>query len=350
MDNPSTTVVGLDVSDRWTHVFRTKHGCPDEGERSKIRTRKSPLEEYFRSLPPVSTIILEVGPHSRWIYHLALECGMGHEIIVANARKLRFIYAGTCKTDQLDAEALARVGCLQPQLLHPVHHRSAAAQEDLNVLLARDTLIQVRTKLINTVRGLIKASGREPLASVDTAHFVRRHGAFLVGLGQEHYTCLVRTLEETQAQIEELDRRLIVLADSYPATEVLRQVFGVGPITALAFILVIEDPDRFHSTRKVGAYLGLVPKIDQSGEVNPKLGITKAGHPMLRRLLVQCAHRIMRTDGPDTSLQRHGHKIRARKDKGASKRAAVAVARKLSVVLLTLWKTGEVYDPLRQAA
>ena len=151
-------------------------------------------------------------------------------------------------------------------------------------------------------------------------------------------------------QIEELDQRLAVLADSYPATTVLRQVFGVGPITALAFVLVIEDPERFHSARKVGAYLGLTPKVDQSGASNPKLGITKAGHPMLRRLLVQCSHRIMRKDGPDTSLQRHGHKVRSSGDKGASKRAAVAVARKLSVVLLTLWKTGEVYEPLRKAA
>jgi transposase len=275
---------------------------------------------------------------------------MGHDVIVANARKLRFIYAGTCKTDQLDAEALARVGCLQPQLLHPVHHRSRAAQEDLNVLQARDTLIEVRTKLINTIRGLIKASGREPLARVDAAHFVVRHGALLMSMDQEQFTCLVRTLEATQAQIEELDRRLVALADSYPATEILRQVFGVGPITALAFILVIEDPDRFPCTRKVGAYLGLVPRIDQSGEVNPKLGITKAGHPMLRRLLVQCAHRMMRADAPDSSLKRHGLKIRASKDKGASKRAAVAVARKLAVVLLTLWKTGAVYEPLRQAA
>lgn len=126
----------------------------------------------------------------------------------------------------------------------------------------------------------------------------------------------------------------------------MQQVAGVGPLTALAFVLVIEDPERFRKSREVGPYLGLVPRQSQSGEQAPQLPITKAGDPLLRRLLVQSAHYILGPFGPDSELRRWGLRLAGAGSSRARRRAVVAVARKLAVLLHRLWVTGEVYQPL----
>src|SRR5438876_37999 len=137
-------------------------------------------------------------------------------------------------------------------------------------------------------------------------------------------------------------------AQSYPETARLRQVTGVGPVTALAYVVVLDDPTRFRRSRAVGAYLGLRPRRSQSGEQDPQLRITKAGNPFLRRLVVQAAHYILGPHGPDCDLRRHGERIAARGGKNAKKRAVIAVARKLAVLLHHLWISGAVYEPLIQ--
>jgi transposase len=114
-------------------------------------------------------------------------------------------------------------------------------------------------------------------------------------------------------------------------------------------VLTLEDPYRFEKSRTVGAYLGLVPARDQSGDSNPQRHISKEGDKMLRRLLVGSAHYILGPFGKDSDLRRHGEKIASRGAKNAKKRAAVAVARKLSVLLHRLWVSGEVYEPLYNA-
>ena len=124
----------------------------------------------------------------------------------------------------------------------------------------------------------------------------------------------------------------------------------MGPITALTFVLTIEDPGRFPKNREVAAYLGLVPRQRDSGKRQPQLGISRSGDPGLRRLLVQAAHYILGAFGPDTDLHRWGERYAGTGAGNAKKRAIVAVARRLAVLLLALWKTGEVYEPLRQAA
>jgi transposase len=133
--------------------------------------------------------------------------------------------------------------------------------------------------------------------------------------------------------------------EHYPETHHLRQVSGVGPITALAYVLTLDDPDRFRKSREVAPALGLVPKRDQSGDRDPQLRITKTGDSYLRRLLVGSAQYILGPFGPDCDLRRWGLKLAQRGGKNAKKRAVVAVARKLAVLLHHLWVTGEVYDP-----
>ena len=150
-------------------------------------------------------------------------------------------------------------------------------------------------------------------------------------------------------RIRKYDRKLEAISkESYPETSLLRQVEGIGPLTALTFVLTIEDPYRFEKSRSVGAYLGLVPARDQSGDRDPReKRISKEGEEMLRKLLVSCAHYILGPFGSDSDLRRHGQKIASRGGKNAKKRAVVAVARKLAVLLHSLWMSAEVYEPLR---
>ena len=149
-------------------------------------------------------------------------------------------------------------------------------------------------------------------------------------------------------RIKDYDRRLeTICQERYPETELLRQVEGIGPLTALTFVLTLEDPYRFEKSRSVGAYLGLVPARDQSGDRDPQRRISKEGDELLRKLLVSCAHYILGPFGSDSDLRRHGEKIASRGAKNAKKRAVVAVARKLAVVLHSLWVSGEIYEPLR---
>jgi transposase len=156
--------------------------------------------------------------------------------------------------------------------------------------------------------------------------------------------CLIANLSE---EIKFYDQRIEQLAgEKYMHTKLLRQVTGVGPVTALAYVLTLETPLRFARSRDVGPYLGLVPKQEDSGDIQPQLGISKAGDRMLRKLLVGSAHYILGPFGPDTDLRRFGMKLYEHGGKNARKRATVAVARKLAVLLHRLWISGEVYRPL----
>ena len=157
--------------------------------------------------------------------------------------------------------------------------------------------------------------------------------------------------EELSDRIKVYDERIEKLGrEKYEHTELLRQVKGVGPLTSLAYVLTLENPDRFRKSRDVGAYLGLAPQQEDSGDSQPQLGISKAGDMMLRRLLVGSAQYILGPFGPDTDLRRQGLRLCERGGKNAKKRAAVAVARKLAVLLHRLWLSGEVYEPLRHGA
>jgi transposase len=157
----------------------------------------------------------------------------------------------------------------------------------------------------------------------------------------EQIGSLTERIRDYERQLERISK------ERYPETDLLRQVEGIGPLTALTFVLTLEEPYRFEKSRSVGAYsLGLVPATDQSGDRDPQRRISKEGDQMLRKLLVGSAHYILGPFGSDSDLRRHGEKIASRGGKNAKKRAAVAVARKLAVLLHRLWISGELYDPL----
>lgn len=284
---------------------------------------------------------MEAGTHSPWISRMLND--MGLTVYVGNPRKLRVIWDSIDKSDARDARILGMVCRVEPRLLHPLRHRSQQAQADLSMIKSRDTLVKSRTQLINHARGLIKANGdRFPTCS--SSAFANRCRRLVPFELQSALGPIFDTLHNLNEQIKKLDRQIEQLSiDRYPETQRLRQIPGIGPITAPSFVLTIEDPKRFSKSRQVGAYLGLTPRKDQSGGTDKQLRITKAGNTYLRKLLVGRAQFILGPLGPESNLQQYGTLIGARGGKNAKKRAAVAVARKLSVLMHRLWVTGESY-------
>jgi len=266
---------------------------------------------------------------------------------VANARQVRLISHSTRKDDKLDARVLARLARVDPELLRPIRHRSEKAQEHLLAIRVRAAMVDARTSLVNAARGFAKASGeRLPACDADSLD-VETMGALPAGL-KERLRPLLEQIESLTAKIKEADQQLEHIARTeYPETRLLRQVSGVGVLIALTFVLTVEDSARFEKSRDVGCYVGLRPKRSESGQSQPELRITKEGDSYLRKMLVQGAHLILGRRGPDTDLKRWGLKLAARGGKNQKKRAVVAVARKLAILLHRLWVTAEVYRPLR---
>jgi transposase len=337
---------GIDIGDRYSHLCLLDTESGEVIEEGRILTNHSAFEKRFSGSKPMR-IAIETGTHSPWISRMLQECG--HDVLVANARKVRLIYGEGRKNDKIDAEKLARLARLDPKLLAPVKHRGEASQAHLALLRSRDALVSARTKLVNHVRGAVKSFGaRLPKCTAESFHNrVAEH------LPQELVPALgpvLETIASLTEHIREYDRRLESIAkEIYPETNLLRQVRGVGVLSALAFVLTLEDPSRFAKSREVGAYLGLVPATEQSGKSDPEKHISKHGNKMMRKLLVSSAHYILGPFGEDSDLRRHGEKIASRGGKNSKKRAVVAVARKLSVLLHRLWVTAEVYDPLYNA-
>jgi transposase len=312
---------------------------------SSTPTTKKGMTQTFAKMPR-SRVSLEVGTHSAWISRLL--AGFGHEVIVANARRVRAISESNSKDDRMDAQLLARLARVDPALLYPIRHRGQPAQQHLTMIRSRAALVDGRTALVNTARGLVKSMG-ERLGKCDTDQMGVEKLSALPAEEQAALRPLLETVEAVTKHIQEYDQQIAEIArKQYPETALLQQVSGVGQLIALTFILTLEDRNRFERSRDVGAYLGLRPKRKESGESQPELSITKEGDVYLRRLLVQGAHCILSRRGPDTDLKRWGLKLAGRGGKKAKKKAVVAVARKLGILLHHLWVTGEVYEPLRQ--
>jgi transposase len=336
-------VAGLDVGDKECHLCVMAKESGEVQERSKLRTTRASLRQRFAGIGPMR-IALEAGAQSPWISRLLSE--LGHRVVVGNPRKLRLIYQNRRKNDQVDAEYLARLARVDPALLHPLEHRGEEAQADLSVIRSRELLVKTRVQLVNHVRGVVKSFG-ERLPKCDTEAFARRVRSGIPPALRPSLLPVVETIATLSAQIRACDRHLErAVEQRYREASLLMAVNGVGVVTALSFVLVLESPERFAKSRAVGAYLGLVPAQADSGDSQPQLRITREGDELLRRLLVQCGHYILGPFGKECDLRRHGQKIaQGGGGKRAKKRAVVAVARKLSVLLHRLWRNGEVYDP-----
>ncbi len=334
--------IGMDLGDK-NHIAVILDAEGNETGIHKVANTKVSVERFFKKHSG-STVAIEAGTHSPWISRLLAR--LGCRVYVGNPYKLRVIWDSTDKSDERDARMLAMVCRMEPRFLWPIQHRALDAHNDLEVIKARDILVQSRTKLINHVRSVVKGIG-ERLPACSTGSFASRVINLLPESLHPALMPLINTIRDMTCKVKDLDKQIKRLStEKYPETRRLDQVTGVGPVTALTYVLALEDPTRFTKSRMVGPYLGLTPRRDQSGNTDKQLRITKAGNVYLRKLLVGCAHYIMGPFGPDSDLRRHGMGIAARGGKNARKRAVVAVARKLSVLLHQLWISGEAYEPL----
>ena len=292
----ATMTVGLDLGDRFSSACALDTESGELRREWRLQTTRKGLAQHFEGQPPMR-IALEVGTHSPWVSRLL--ASWGHQVLVANPRKVRLIAHSRRKSDRFDGRTLARLARLDPQLLSPVRHRSGECQQDLALLRARAALVRARTLLVNHARGAVKSAGQR-LPSCSAVSFARQTG-----------DAVPQQLRAT------LDPVLTVIATL---------------------------------TEQIHGYEDQLEALSDRGECDPQMHITKEGDPFLRQLLVQSAHYILGPFGPDCDLRRHGFKLAQRGGKAAKKRAAIAVARKLAVVLHRLWLTQERYQPLRELA
>ena len=270
---------GLDLGDKYSYLYVLEADSGEFVEEGRLRTTPEDLRRRFDSEQKLK-VAIEVGTHSPWVSRLLEGCG--HEVLVADSRKIRLIYGDKRKTDKLDAQKLARLARADPELLYPIEHRGEESQAHLALIHSRDALVRSRTQLINHVRGTLKSFGaRLPKCSAESFH--RKVADALPCELAEALEDVVATIGSLTERIRDYERRIErVCEQSYPQESgLLRQVAGVGALTSLTFVLSLEDPDRFEKSRTVGAYLGLVPGKDQSGDRDPGKRISGEGEEML---------------------------------------------------------------------
>jgi transposase len=340
-DKPELTV-GLDLGDRYSRYCMLNEEC-EVVEEGRIQSTEAAFRRHFEG-EPRQRIALECGTHSPWVSRLLKS--LGHQVIVANARKIPAITANASKNDRNDAELLARFAAHDPRLLSPVQHRSLERQQDLNLIQARATLVRARTMITNALRGLVKSAGSR-LPACSTGSLPARVRASIPPALKPVAVPLLKQVALLNRQIAGMDEQIEKLANQYPEIRVLRTVPGVGPVVASAYVLTLDRPD-LAANRSAGAFLGLRPSQSQSGESDPQRRISKTGDKYLRSLLVQSAQYILGRFGPDSALRRWGLKLASTGGKRGKKRAIVAVARKLAVLLHSMWRSGQQFQPFPQ--
>ncbi len=337
--------LGIDLSDRSANfcAMDATSGVLAEG---KVPLAVAKLAELWRLHGPVDVVVLEAGTPATWVQELF--AGLGAKVIVADPRKLQAVTASVRKSDERDARMLARLGLADEELLSPTHVRAPEHRRAMALLKVRDQQVRIRTALVLEIRAQVKLTGaRMPPCDAEALH---EHQAAVPEELTDILAPLFDTLRSLAASIDTLDEKVKEEGVKFPVVARLAKIDGVGPITALAFVAVVGNPARFGRTRDIGAYLGLVPRRDQSGQSDPSRRISKAGSGFLRRLLTQCAQVVCRPRGKDTAQRRWAHHRIELHGKAGKRKVIVAVARKLAVLMLSLWKSGETWNPLHRVA
>jgi len=307
-------------------------------EQARIKTTRKALRRRFDGQPSMK-VAMEAGGSSPWVSRLIES--MGHDVVVCAPRRVRLIAESTMKSDEIDAQVLARLVRVDEGFLGRVTHRSESAQLQRGLMTARTALVNARSRWVHSARGILRSFGfRVPGGS--TSRFHERCAKVEM---PDDLRAVVQPLlnqtEQVSLEIQALDDLLEDIAATNPIAQHLQAVPGVGTIVALYFVFSIDDPDRFQHSRDVAAFFGLRPILRGSGEVCHSGRITKEGDPEMRRLLIQAAHGMINSR-KSCALQQWALKLAARRGK---KKALVALARKIAVLLHHLWVTGEVYRP-----
>jgi transposase len=267
--------------------------------------------------------------------------GLGHNPIVIDARKARGVIRTKKKTDKLDARNLAKMS--RTGWYTAVHRKSVEARAMRTFLQARQGLVKTALAQGSRIRGLLKAHGLK-LGEVAESQFGATVRRLALEKGRrlwEMLEPLVEVRRQALRAAEKMRRQVLRHAIAEPIHRRLMSVPGVGPLTAAAYVATIDDPRRFASSDQVPAYIGLVPSVDQSGQVEVHGHITRDGDGLLRGYLVEAAHVLLTRKRSSCRLKRWGLKLARKKGHG---KARVAVARKLAALLHHLWITGELYQ------
>ena len=262
--------IGADLGDVWSH-YCTLNEDGEVVNRGRFRTTPKAVEKWFTDVPQ-ARVAMEAGTHSIWISEQLEE--LGHEVIVANVRELRAISHSDRKSDKVDAEKLARYARLDPEILRPITHRTVEQQQALTLIRARNVLVRLRTAAVNAVRGLTKSCGHRMPAST-TRCFAKRSLAVMPPALARALNPVLDQIAQMTLQIKQYDRQIQEVGQTeHPETQALQKVHGVGPITALTFVLTLGSKQRFKQSRDVGCYLGLSRSV-----ANPEITILNSASP-----------------------------------------------------------------------
>jgi transposase len=340
-----TQYVGLDVSQKTTAICvvdaagrRLWRGqCASVPERIEQTVRREAGDD--------ARIGIETGPMTPWLVHELR--GRGLEVACLDARHARAaLKMQLNKTDQNDAEGLAQI--MRTGWYRSVHVKSMEAHRARALLGARTQLVGMTTRLSNHIRGVLKTFGMLP-GTMRGLPFERRVEALLAD--RSDVAPIVRPMlaawRQLREQIATFDKVVRVLVRASPTCRLLMSVPGIGAVSVLAYVSTVEDPGRFARSRTIGAHLGLTPRQYQSGEVDRSGRISRCGDTLARTLLYEAAvvilHRVKRA----SSLKDWALAIAKRSGMG---KARVALARKLSVILHSVWRSGEPFRWSEQAA
>ena len=337
--------LGIDLSDKSLNFCRMT-AAEDVVAEGKVALTAAKIAGLWREHGAVDIVVLEAGTPATWVRELL--CELGARVIVADPRKLQAVTSSVRKSDERDARMLARLGLADEELLAPTYVRAPEHRRAMALLKVRDQQVRMRTATVLEIRSMVKLAGSR-MASCD-AEALHEHEDAVPGELKDVLAPAFETLRTLARSIDKLDELVKEEGKKFPVVARLAKIDGIGPVTALAFVAVVGDPARFERTRDIGAYIGLVPRREQSGQADPGRRISKAGCGFLRRLLVQCAQVVCRPRGKDTALRRWALGRLELAGKPGKRKIVVAIARKLAVLMLSLWKSGQAWTPLHRVA
>ena len=330
--------VGLDVSMKETAVSIRRDG--KRIWRGKCGSDPRLLAEVIRRrAPDAARVVFETGPLSVWFYHALTAEGLPAICIDARHAKAALDMAPN-KTDANDADGLAQLA--EVGFFREVRVKGFDSMLARALVAVRNRLVRITTELSKQIRGLMETFGL--LVPAGKGSKFEEHVRGLLTGQAELARIILPVLEGWRAmrlRAAELGRQLVASARRSEACQILMSVPGIGAVTATSFAAAIEDPENFRRSRSVGAWLGLTTRRYQSGEVDYDGHISRRGDTHLRGLLYEAATVILTRTSAESALRTWGLRLR---DKIGFKRAAVAVARKLAVVMHAMLRSGQLFD------
>jgi len=331
--------IGLDVSLKDTSISIRQEG--KRIWRGKCASDPKLLAEVIRKRAPnARRVVFGTGPLSVWFFHALIAEGLPAICIDARHAKAALDMAAN-KTDANDADGLAHLA--EVGFYREVRVKGFDSMLMRTLIAARRQLMKMRVQMSNQIRGLMKTFGLVVPKGAGSV-FERNVFTLLEGEGDLSRIILplVKAWSDIRLRVAELTKQLVAMAGTDQRCRLLTSVPGVGTVTATAFAAAVEDSMNFKNSRAVGAWVGLTPKRYQSGEVDYEGHISRRGDAKLRTLLYEAASVILNRSTETNALRTWALAL---KDRVGFKRAAVALARKLAVIMHAMLKTGELFDP-----